>query len=109
MIARTIITKTKIHMRIKTHVATQPRTWIVYDSNAFPIANVAVTKAVFGKTNEYHVMAKVNFPLSMHDQCAPTEAMKNQMASLPKLSIHHVRSPGMLTPITKEPSSSQQL
>lgn len=41
---------------------------IALQENALPIANVAVTKAVLGNTNENHVIEKTMRPWPMADQ-----------------------------------------
>ena len=52
------------------------------DSKALPIANVDVTKAVLGNTNEYQVIANVILPRPKVDPWAPTETRKNHHARL---------------------------
>ncbi|KAL8992726.1 MAG: hypothetical protein Q9188_007511 [Gyalolechia gomerana] len=69
-------------------VMTHPVIWIPLDWNAFPTANVAVIKAVFGKMNENHGIPKVKPPCGRtHDQCAPADTRKNQKAR-PQIQRH---------------------
>lgn len=49
---------------------------------AFPIAKVAVTKAVFGNTNENQVIEKIIRPGPMAERLAKVAMKKKKMASL---------------------------
>lgn len=61
---------------------TQPVMLMTRLENAPPIANVAVTKAVLGKTNENQAIEKtiVDFPTA--EVCANTAMKKKKIASL---------------------------
>jgi hypothetical protein len=69
-------------MRSKGRIAAQPTTLIGLHENAFPIAKVAVIRAVFGKMNENHVIENCNRPGPIADQCAALAMMKKKIASL---------------------------
>jgi hypothetical protein len=55
---------------------------IALQENALPMANVAVIRAVFGKTNENHVIEKTIRPEPIADQCAALAMMKKKIANL---------------------------
>ena len=57
---------------------------ITLHEKAFPMANVAVIRAVFGNTKEYHAMEKVMLPRLATEQWAKTAIKKKKMASLDK-------------------------
>jgi hypothetical protein len=55
---------------------------IALQEKAFPMANVAVIRAVFGNTNENHVIEKTIRPGPIADQWAALAIMKKKMAKL---------------------------
>jgi hypothetical protein len=88
MMALIIVPTTKNQSEISKQVMTQPMTCIACDLNALPIAKVAVTRAVFGKTNENQVMANGSRSRTQ-DQCAPTETKNQKRAKLEIVSSHY--------------------
>lgn len=56
--------------------------FIALQENACPMANVAVIKAVLGKTNENQVMEKTILPGPIADQWAALAMMKKKTANL---------------------------
>jgi len=85
MIALIIVPITKNQSKINRQAITQPMTCIACDSNALPIAKVAVTRAVCGKTKENQVMANGSGSRTQ-DQCAPTETKNHHRARLEAVS-----------------------
>jgi hypothetical protein len=69
-------------MSIKGMMATQPTMLIALQENALPMANVAVTRAVFGKTNENQVIENTIRPGPIADQWAALAMMKKKIANL---------------------------
>ncbi len=55
--------------------------------SAFATAKVLPVSAVFGKTNEYHVMPKSRRPWPTQLEWAATEMRKNQIASLTMMEV----------------------
>jgi hypothetical protein len=66
--ARIIMQKTNIYISTRGKIMAQPMIRIGLHEKAFPIANVAVIKAVLGKTNENHAIEKFIRPGPMVDQ-----------------------------------------
>jgi hypothetical protein len=109
MTALIILPITKNQSKINMQAIIQPMTCMACDSNALPIAKVAVTRAVCGKTKENHVMANGSGSRTQ-DQCAPTETKNHHRARLEAVSfLESVRIGEMLTPTTTKPSNWQQL
>lgn len=79
--ARIIMPKTNSHTITSNTPSTVPRIWMAPTSNVFPTACVAVIIAVFGNTNEYHVMSNWMWCSGSLNcktfQWAPTHTMKN--------------------------------
>lgn len=76
---RTIMPKIKAQAMISNPAMTHPTISIGVHWKVLPIWNVAVTKAVFGKTNEKKVIWKLALECSgrAYFQKLPTETMKN--------------------------------
>jgi hypothetical protein len=88
---------------------------IALHEKAFPMANVAVIRAVFGNTKEYHVMEKIKLPRLAAEQCAKTAIKKKKMASLDKYCearIHAIISRkvdiGILSLVPRTPKAKEQ-
>jgi hypothetical protein len=109
MTALIIVPITKDQSKINMQAIAQPMTCIACDSNALPIAKVAVTRAVCGKTKENQVMANGSGSRTQ-DQCAPTETKNHHRARLEAVSLlESVWIGEVLTPTTTKPSNWQQL
>lgn len=77
---RIIVTNTINHMTIRHAAKTQPNICSPLFCKALPSAVVAVTSAVFGKTNDHHVIWKgILLSGRTYFQSDPTETMKNHM------------------------------
>ena len=85
MIALIIAPITKSQSKINMQAMIQPMICIACDLNALPIAKVAVTRAVCGKTKENHVMANGSGSRTQ-DQCAPTDTKNHHRARLEAVS-----------------------
>ena len=73
---------TKIYIRISGKTITHPTIRIGLHENALPMAKVAVTSAVLGKTNENHPIVKIIRPGPINDKCAKLAIKKKKSASL---------------------------
>jgi hypothetical protein len=73
---------TNMYVMIKRIVMTQPMISIGLQENAFPMAKVAVIKAVFGKTKEYQVIEKTNRSFPTMERWAKTAMRKKKIARL---------------------------
>jgi hypothetical protein len=63
-------------------IMAQPMIRIGLHEKAFPMANVAVIRAVLGKTNENHAIEKFILPGPMVDQWAKVAIKKKNIARL---------------------------
>src|SRR5256885_2560339 len=103
IMALIIVPTTKDQSMISKQVITQPMTCMACDLKALPIAKVAVTRAVFGKTNENQVMANGSRSRAQAP-CAPTDTKNHQRAKLDMVSSWDpYRSFDYFTPTTIMP------
>jgi hypothetical protein len=84
--ARIIIPHTNRYIRSSGITIAVPTIRIGRHENACPIANVAVTSAVLGKTNENQVIENTSRPGPIVDQCAKLAMKKKKSARLVQLA-----------------------
>lgn len=74
--------KTKMYMRIRGKTITQPTIRMGLHEKALPMAKVAVTRAVLGKTKENQAIVKVIRPGPMVETWAKLAMKKKKIANL---------------------------